>query len=164
MIPSTPGADGDAAGVTRARWIETGLAVAVGLAAGVGLYTFIYARGSAYLTSDPAACANCHVMRAHFDAWLKSSHRAVATCNDCHTPPGVVAKWLVKGENGFRHSLAFTTGWFPDAISITPDDLAVAERACRKCHSEVALEIERPHGGQGAEQCVRCHVTVGHLE
>jgi hypothetical protein len=28
-----------------------------GLAAGVGGYTFIYARGASYLTNDPKACA-----------------------------------------------------------------------------------------------------------
>jgi len=31
------------------------LAVAVGLALGIGGYTFVYARGAAYLTNDPAA-------------------------------------------------------------------------------------------------------------
>ncbi|HYP29673.1 MAG TPA: NapC/NirT family cytochrome c [Blastocatellia bacterium] len=62
--------------------------VAVGLAAGVGGYTFIYAKGYSYLTNDPAACANCHIMQDHYDGWIKSSHRSVAACNDCHTPPG----------------------------------------------------------------------------
>ena len=31
--------------------------------------------GASYLTDDPAACANCHVMQEHFDAWPRSSHR-----------------------------------------------------------------------------------------
>ena len=44
----------------------------------LGVYTFAYARGWSYLTDNPAACANCHVMREQFDGWLKSSHRAVA--------------------------------------------------------------------------------------
>ncbi len=33
--------------------------VAVGLAVGIGSYTFVYARGASYLTNDPGACANC---------------------------------------------------------------------------------------------------------
>src|SRR5688572_31846264 len=45
-----------------------------------------------YMTDNPAACANCHVMREQFEEWLKSSHGKVAVCNDCHTPPGVIAK------------------------------------------------------------------------
>jgi cytochrome c nitrite reductase small subunit len=36
------------------------LAVLVGLMIGLGLYTFVYAKGYAYLTNDPAACTNCH--------------------------------------------------------------------------------------------------------
>ena len=51
-------------------------------AADVGSYTFVYAKGYSYLTNDPAACANCHIMSEHFAAWTKSSHRAVAVCND----------------------------------------------------------------------------------
>jgi formate-dependent nitrite reductase cytochrome c552 subunit len=35
-------------------------------------------------TNDPAACANCHVVKDQYDGWLKSSHRAVAVCSDCH--------------------------------------------------------------------------------
>ncbi|MGH7821889.1 MAG: NapC/NirT family cytochrome c, partial [Candidatus Binatia bacterium] len=64
------------------------LGVAFGAAAGIGGYTFVYAKGYAYLTDDPGACANCHVMEEQHSAWMKSSHRAVAVCNDCHTPPG----------------------------------------------------------------------------
>jgi hypothetical protein len=90
------------------------IAVCLGLLAGMGGYTFVYARGYSYLTNDPAACANCHVMRDHFVAWTRSSHANVATCNDCHTPPGVIAKYATKAENGFWHS--FTS---PRAITRT---------------------------------------------
>jgi cytochrome c nitrite reductase small subunit len=79
------------------------LAVALGLAAGVGGYTFTYARGASYLTNDPAACANCHLMREHFEGWIKSTHRIAAVCNDCHTPPGLLAKYATKASNGFWH-------------------------------------------------------------
>ena len=49
----------------------------IGVAVGLGAYTFIYAKGYSYLTNDPAACTNCHVMRAQYDAWMKSSHHSV---------------------------------------------------------------------------------------
>jgi nitrate/TMAO reductase-like tetraheme cytochrome c subunit len=52
------------------------LVVAVGLALGVGAYTFVYARGASYLTNDPAAGADCHVMREQYDGWIAGSHRA----------------------------------------------------------------------------------------
>src|SRR5688572_27540350 len=88
------------------------LGVAVGLAVGIGGFTFVYAKGDSYLTDDPQACANCHVMEGQFAGWTRSSHRAVAVCNDCHTPKGFLAKYLNKSANGARHSWAFTTGWF----------------------------------------------------
>jgi cytochrome c nitrite reductase small subunit len=134
---------------------------AIGVALGGGLYTFVYAQGHSYFSNDPRACANCHIMQDHFDAWLKSSHRAVATCNDCHTPAGFVPKYLAKAENGFFHSWHFTTGDFPDPLRIKPRNQAVTERACRGCHEPIVRAIEA-HPGAGQLACVRCHGEVGH--
>ena len=64
------------------------LGITIGMALGVGMYTFVYARGYSYMTDNAEACVNCHIMQEQFSGWLKSSHRAVAVCNDCHTPPG----------------------------------------------------------------------------
>lgn len=135
-----------------------------GALSAVGGYTFIYAKGFSYLGHDAAACANCHVMQDHYGAWLKSSHRAVAACNDCHTPPGVIPKYVTKAINGFNHSLAFTTGRFPEPLRITPRNEAVTEKACRHCHESVVLAIEGPHPEKNRLSCIRCHSTVGHLE
>ena len=146
------------------RLLPAVAATAVGLAAAVGGYTFVYARGWAYLTNDPRACANCHVMEEQYSGWLKGSHRSVAVCNDCNTPPGLIPKYLVKAENGFRHSFAFTTGRFPDQIRIVPKDLEVTEKACRKCHEPIVDAIEGPNGEAGRLSCVRCHRSVGHME
>jgi cytochrome c nitrite reductase small subunit len=142
-------------------------AAAIGVAAGVSGYTFLYARGWSYLTNDPRACANCHVMQEQYDGWVKSSHRSVAVCNDCHTPPGLLGKYWTKAENGFRHSWAFTTGDFHEPIHIVPSDRAVTERACRHCHAEVVqamLAQESRSHARGFTSCIRCHGSVGHKE
>ena len=73
---------------------------------------------------------------------MKSSHRAVATCNDCHTPPGLVPKYFTKAEHGFFHSLAFTTGNFHDPIQIKERSRRVTENACRKCHQDIVHDID----------------------
>lgn len=138
-------------------------AVLFGIAVGVGLFTFGYAKGWSYMTNDPQACANCHVMQGHLDAWMKSSHRNAATCNDCHTPPGTLPKYLTKAENGFHHSLAFTTGSFPDALLITGRDLRKTELACRKCHAEVTHAIDHPASLAPPTACTQCHANVGHM-
>jgi cytochrome c nitrite reductase small subunit len=139
-------------------------AALVGLTAGVGFYTFGYARGASYLTDDPRASANSHVMAEQLAGWTASSHRAVAVCNDCHTPPGLVPKYATKTLNGFRHSFAFTSGRFPEPIRITPRNRAVTEAACRKCHAAVTTAIDA-HAGSGSGQlaCLACHRNVGHL-
>ena len=138
------------------------LVIAAGIFAGVGTYAFVYARGASYLTNDPAACANCHVMHEHYAAWMKSSHRAVAVCNDCHTPGPVVPKYVTKASNGFWHSFAFTTQRFPDELRITPRNRRIAEAACLKCHEDLVDALVHSSSGEAAA-CLRCHSQVGHM-
>jgi cytochrome c nitrite reductase small subunit len=145
-------------------------AILVGALVGLGGYTFVYARGYSYLQNDASACANCHVMQEHFDAWTKASHRAVATCNDCHTPHQTLRKYAVKAQNGFWHSFYFTTGTYPYPIRITPPNHDVVENACRDCHEPITDAIEHgvAPGAAGtantqALSCVHCHRHVGHL-
>ncbi len=139
-------------------------AVLAGLAGGLGVYTFVYAKGTSYLTDDPRACANCHIMQDHFDAWAKSSHHAVAVCNDCHTPNDLIPKYITKARNGYHHSVAFTTGDFHEPIQITPTNLSITEQACRSCHADIVRAIDAMSGPDDHLSCVRCHTTVGHLE
>jgi cytochrome c nitrite reductase small subunit len=143
------------------RWMAGGL---LGIAIGVGAFTFVYAKGSSYLGHDAAACANCHVMRDQYEGWIRSSHRSVAACNDCHTPHALIPKYATKALNGFRHSWAFTTGEFHEPIRIKGYNRAITEHACRSCHGDIVQAMdagERPHG-RGDASCVRCHHGVGH--
>jgi cytochrome c nitrite reductase small subunit len=141
------------------------LGITVGVAIGVCVYTFAYARGWSYLTDNPQACVNCHVMNQQYDAWIKASHRSAAVCNDCHTPPGLFRKYAVKARNGFWHSFYFTTGWFDDNIQITAAGRGVVEEACRNCHQEIVTAIEGVHAEARGRKlvCVRCHDSVGHM-
>jgi len=136
----------------------------LGLAVGLGAYAFIYAKGYEYLTNDPQACTNCHVMQTPYDAWLKSSHHSVASCNDCHTPHNIVGKYAVKAKDGFLHSFYFTTGRYPDNIGITEFNRKITEEACRRCHQNITAEIEGTGvaGRSGRLQCIRCHRSAGH--
>ena len=142
-----------------------GLAASVlaGIALGLGAYTFVYARGGSYLSDDPRACANCHIMQAQLDGWSRSSHHQVAVCNDCHTPKALVGKYWTKALNGWHHSRAFTTWDFHEPIMIKATNLAVTEARCRSCHAAVVDAIDHgPRDGQ-ALACTRCHADVGHL-
>jgi cytochrome c nitrite reductase small subunit len=136
----------------------------VGLALGVAGYTFVYAKGYSYLSHDPAACANCHVMHGQYSGWLKSSHHSVATCNDCHTPHSLIGKYATKAENGFWHSFYFTTGAYPDNIEARPKSRRITEEACRRCHADIADNLGSPHAGTGGLSCIQCHGHVGHMK
>lgn len=147
------------------QWLLLTVAVLGGSALGLGAFTFSYARGYSYLLDEPSVCANCHIMEDHYGAWLKSSHRAVATCNGCHTPHATIPKYYVKAKNGFWHSFYFTTGNFPDPLRITPPNHEVVEANCRDCHDRITQAIE--HGApstRGAQtlECTSCHRYVGH--
>jgi cytochrome c nitrite reductase small subunit len=134
------------------------LAALVGAAAGIGGYTFVYARGNSYMTDDPSACANCHVMQSHYDGWRRGPHHAAAVCNDCHTPSNPAAKYVIKALNGYHHSSAFTSGNYPDAIMMRPTSRAIVEAQCRNCHADMVAAM-----GGGDVSCIRCHESVGHL-
>ena len=144
--------------------LAVGIAIVLGAAVGLGGFTFVYAKGGSYLGNNPKACANCHIMQDHLDAWVKSTHRSVATCNDCHTPEGFVPKYFTKAEHGFFHSLAFTTGEFHDPIQIKGRSLRVTESACRKCHQDIVHDMEAVKVYATPISCVRCHADVGHWE
>jgi len=141
------------------------ISLLLGATAGVGTFTFGYAQGGAYFTNRPEACANCHVMREHLDAWIKSSHGKFATCNDCHAPDNFVGKYYCKSRNGLFHSTAFTTGWFPDQIQMHDYNHGVVEANCRRCHADLTHQIDPLPAASGkaeAMSCIHCHATVGH--
>jgi cytochrome c nitrite reductase small subunit len=137
------------------------LAAVSGSLVGLGGFTFIYAQGFSYLSNDPRACVNCHVMREVYDGWSHGSHKAVAVCNDCHTPHDLLGKYAVKALNGYRHSSAFTLGGFPEPIRITAFDRKIAQDNCLRCHGDFVFPMS--HAGEAdATDCLRCHAGVGH--
>lgn len=140
-------------------WLACGV---IGAAVGAGVFTFIYAKGLSYMSSDPKACVNCHVMNDEYNSWQKSSHHKAATCNDCHVPHGFPDKYLAKAKNGWNHSKAFTLQDFPEPIRITDGNLRILQHNCIACHDTMVSEIAA-HKGTAAQRCTECHRSVGHL-
>jgi len=110
------------------------------------------------MSNDPAACVNCHIMREQYDGWQKTTHHAVATCNDCHTPHDLVGKYTTKMVHGYRHSKGFTFQDFHEPIRITEKDREIVEANCVRCHTELVSQISGPEPAG----CTRCHSDVGH--
>lgn len=147
---------------SRVRRLQMAVIVLLGVCTGLGTFTFGYGQGAAYLSDDPAGCTNCHVMQGHYDSWLHSSHARVATCNDCHLSHHPVGRWLTKADNGFFHSLAFTTGAFAEPIRIKPRNRRVTQAACLHCHGELADHLRPARRGGDMLWCTHCHAGVGH--
>lgn len=141
------------------------LAVATGTLVGVGGYTFQYAEGLSYFSTDPRACVNCHIMRSQYDSWQKASHHAVATCVDCHLPRAFVAKYLAKASNGWHHSKGFTLQDFEEPIRVKPGNAAILQENCLRCHEPmVEMLVSGAKTDRDAVVCVHCHAGVGHGE
>jgi cytochrome c nitrite reductase small subunit len=134
------------------------LVVTLGAMLGLGAYTFQFAKGLAYLSNEPTACANCHIMDDHLGSWLKSSHHTRAVCNDCHTPPDFVGKWVTKADNGWNHSVRFTLQDFAEPIRIRAVNQDKVEQNCIRCHGELTNDIRHAAG----IRCTHCHAGVGH--
>jgi len=139
------------------KWAVVALISIIGVLAGLSLFTFNYAEGLSYFSNDPNSCMNCHVMRDQFDSWNHSSHKAFAACNDCHTPHSFPAKYIVKGRNGFNHSVAFTLQSYPDNIQIKGFNAEVVQHNCVECHQNLVSQIHDEE-----RSCVSCHGNVGH--
>jgi cytochrome c nitrite reductase small subunit len=153
--------------LTQKRWHRPAtysviLLSLIGICCGVGLFTFSYGQGASYLSNDPGACANCHIMQSYYDSWRNSSHRHVAVCNDCHLPHHPVGKWITKADNGFFHSLAFTLENFHEPIQIKPRNRLVTQKACMDCHSDMIHQMLPAASGGEMINCVHCHSGAGH--
>ncbi len=137
--------------------------LALAILVGLSIATFRYAEGFSYLSSDPAACTNCHIMWPQYDSWLKSSHKAVAGCVDCHLPQDFLGKYLAKVENGWNHSRAFTLQDFHEPIIIATKNSRILQRSCLDCHADL-VHAQVGERAADAPRCVHCHATVGHGE
>jgi cytochrome c nitrite reductase small subunit len=138
-------------------------AIFIGAFVGLGIFTFGYGEGFAYLTSRPEACNNCHIMNDQYNSWVKGSHHSVARCVDCHLPHSLIPKYISKMDNGFFHSWAFTFENFHQPIQIKKRNMNILQKNCITCHAEMVSAI-LPGGAEHyqPQSCTLCHANVGH--
>jgi len=144
------------------RYLPVAVALSIGVAAGIGAFTFRYAEGLSYLRTDPRACVNCHIMQSQYDSWQKSSHHQVAVCVDCHLPHSFFAKYLAKAENGYRHGERFTTGNFAEPIVVQARGREILQENCLYCHAGIAHDIAGDGSPRSNLPCIHCHSGAGH--
>ncbi|MCG3204656.1 MAG: Cytochrome c-type protein NrfH [Elusimicrobia bacterium] len=132
---------------------------------GLGLFTFHYAEGLSYFSTDPKACVNCHIMQPQYNSWKRSSHHSVASCVECHLPHNFINKYIAKADNGYRHSKGFTFQDFHEPIMISPRNSQILQENCMRCHSPLVHGSALTFASDTQPvSCVHCHSGVGHGE
>lgn len=48
--------------------------ILLGVMVGLLFYLMYVSRMASYLSDDPSACVNCHIMAPYYQSWQKSSH------------------------------------------------------------------------------------------
>jgi cytochrome c nitrite reductase small subunit len=137
--------------------------IALGVFAGLGLVAIHVSRAPSYLSDAPETCMNCHVMTQAYVSWNHSSHRNVATCNDCHVPhDSLVNTYAFKAKDGMRHASMFTLRLEPQVIRLSEGAVPVVEQNCRRCHEQLVGEVHARAWAPGDNRCWDCHREVPH--
>lgn len=135
--------------------------VSSGCFLGMGAYVAHISKATSYLSDDPKACINCHIMTPHYASWQHSSHANVATCNDCHVPhDSELRKYYFKAMDGGRHSALFTLRMEPQVIRAREESKHVIQENCLRCHTDQVhtATTEEVFG----RACIECHREVPH--
>ncbi len=145
------------------------VAAVLGAIVALGLYLAHTANVGSYLTDDPKACINCHVMTTEYITWNHSSHREVASCNDCHVPQdNIVKKYAFKAKDGLYHASIYTTRTEPQAIIMHEAGQEVVQNNCIRCHFNQVTETKNiawvdSHLSDRLDRtCWECHRETPH--
>ena len=150
------------------QW-QLAVAVMLGAIVGLGFYALYSSRAISYLSDAPDTCVNCHIMAPQYATWQHSSHREVATCNDCHVPhDNIFRSYYFKAMDGARHATMFTLRLEPQNIFIKKAGIGVVHENCIRCHSNlitdsrVLAQTTAYHDSFEDRLCWECHREVPH--
>jgi cytochrome c nitrite reductase small subunit len=136
---------------------------------GLLFYIIYISNAPSYLSDEPKTCVNCHVMAPHYATYQHSSHREVATCNDCHVPHNnIVNKFYFKAKDGLRHATIFTLRAEPQVIFIHKAGQEVVQDNCIRCHfnlindAKLARQTATYNHYRQDRKCWECHREVPH--
>ncbi|THD66842.1 cytochrome c nitrite reductase small subunit [Robertkochia marina] len=136
---------------------------------GFSFFTAREAEVLSYLSDDPQACVNCHVMTPVYNSWMHSSHREWASCNDCHVPHNnVFNQYYFKAKDGLYHASIFTLRKEPEVIFMRDESAAVVQDNCLRCHVQQVTQTKYTgwldsHASNRTDRtCWSCHREVPH--
>lgn len=141
-----------------------------GILCGLAIYLVYVSRAHSYLTDNPSACVNCHIMSPYYQSWNHSSHAVHATCNDCHVPhTNFASHYGFKAMDGLYHAAIFTIRGEPQVIRPREGSNNVIMANCVRCHTQLNTEFVKTgmisytqaKEGEG-KACWDCHTQVPH--
>ncbi|NBC82321.1 MAG: cytochrome c nitrite reductase small subunit [Bacteroidetes bacterium] len=141
----------------------------VAIAVGMVFYLVYISKAHSYLSDEPETCVNCHIMAPQYATWSHSSHREVATCNDCHVPhDNIINKYYFKAKDGMRHATIFTLRREPQVIFIRDEGREVVQQNCVRCHQNLLVDDQLAtynthfNHQRTEKKCWDCHREVPH--
>ena len=143
--------------------------VLLGILTGLGSLALYISNAGSYLSDEPEACMNCHVMASEYATWQRGSHARAAVCNDCHVPhENFVKKYAFKARDGLRHATMFTFRLEPQVIQLNKAAIPVVQTNCVRCHVNLVENVtprktygEEVHSGD-SRLCWECHRQTPH--
>jgi len=136
---------------------------------GLGFFMAKEAEVVSYMSDDPLACVNCHVMTSVYNSWQHSSHREWASCNDCHVPQdNILNKYYFKAKDGLFHASVFTLRAEPEVMFMREASEEVVQDNCMRCHIQQVTQTKydgyiNDHAANRTDRkCWECHKEVPH--
>jgi cytochrome c nitrite reductase small subunit len=157
-------------GLTPPRNWRIPVIILLGIFTGLGAYSVYLSKAGSYLSDDPKACVNCHIMAPQYVTWNHSSHREVANCNDCHVPhDNSFNKYYFKAKDGLNHATLFTIRAERQVIFIGNEGKEVVKENCIRCHTHLFDQSKLISQTKGNYQvhntnrkCWECHREIPH--
>lgn len=152
----------------RSRWRKVAV-ISIGIIIGLAFFMAKEASLVSYMSDDPQACVNCHVMTPMYNSWMHSSHREWASCNDCHVPhDNVLNKYYFKAKDGLLHASVFTARAEPEVMFMREESQEVVQDNCIRCHMQQITQVKydgwlESHKENRIERkCWSCHQELPH--
>lgn len=141
-----------------------------GIIVGIVGYLIYVSSVYSYMSDEPTACVNCHIMSPYYQSWQHSSHGVWTNCNDCHVPNDNMAnKYIFKAIDGVYHAAVFTMCAEPQVIRPREASSNVIMANCIRCHTQLNTEfvntgmIDYTASTMGeGKACWDCHRDIPH--
>ena len=153
---------------SKSKWLPVSIVI-LGSIVGLGLFLAKESEIVSYMTDDPQACVNCHVMTSEYNSWMHSSHREVASCNSCHVPQdNIFSAYYFKAKDGLYHSYIFTMRKEPQVIRMLEASQEVVQQNCIHCHQDQLIDPKLASWSDSHKEnrteraCWSCHMEVPH--